>query len=146
MTFEEKYPATGLDGENASWAGPGFRRLFVPVSGTPMKSGVAYTVGKLPRGFDPVKAAVTVKTAATAGTLGIVVKKTSDATTVWTVAATANLAAVAATAFASNLPGLLTEECDLIVTPSTDIEDGEFAIEIAGNVFGVPVVSASEEE
>ena len=138
MTFAEKYPAIGLDAKNASWAGPAWRGRFTPLAECKMVGGTAYTVGKLPKGFDPKQVVITVDTAATAGTLAIAVKKTSDASSVWAVDASADLDAVAATTVTANAPGVLTEECDLIITPSADISDGEFAIEIAGYVFGVP--------
>jgi len=138
MTFAEKYPATGLDAKNASWAGPAWRGKFTPLAECKMVNGTAYKVGKLPKGFDPKQAVITVNTAATAGTLAIAVKKTSDASSVWAVDSALDLDAVAATTVTSNAPGVLTEECDLIITPSADITDGEFSIEIAGYVFGVP--------
>ncbi len=138
MTFAEKYPACGLDAENASWAGPAWRGSFAPLTECKMVGNTGYTVGKLPKGFDPKQAVVTVKTAATAGTLAIAVKKTSDASSVWAVDASADLDAVAATTVSAGAPGVLPEECDLIITPSADISDGEFAIEIAGYMFNVP--------
>ena len=138
MTFAEKYPATGLDAKNASWAGPAWRGKFTPLAECKMVSGTAYTVGKLPKGFDPKQVVITVNTAAKAGNINIAIKKTSDASSVWAVDASAGLDAVKATTVTASAPGVLTEECDLIITPSADISDGEFAIEIAGYVFGVP--------
>lgn len=138
MTFAEKYPAIGLDGKNASWAGPAFRRSFAPLAETPMLSGKAYKIGVLPKGFDPLKIVVKVKTAATSGTMAITCLKQSDDSSAWTTGVTAaNLAAVAQTATASGLPGPLTEDCDLIITANAEIADGEFSVEIAGYVFGV---------
>ena len=138
MTFAEKYPAIGLDGKNASWAGPAWRRSFAPTAESPIVGAVVYKVGKLPMGFDPLKIVVKVKDAATAGTVAITCLKTSDASSAWTTGVTAgNLAVVAQTATASGLPGPLAEECDLCLTFSTAITDGEFSVEIAGYVFGV---------
>jgi len=138
MTFAEKYPATGLDAKNASWAGPAWRGKFTPLAECKMVNGTAYTVGKLPKGFDPKQVVITVGTAATAGNINIAIKKTSDDSSVWAVDTELELDAVKATTVTTNAPGVLTEECDLIITPSADISDGEFAIEIAGYVFGVP--------
>ena len=138
MTFAEKYPAIGLDGKNASWAGPAFRRSFAPLAETPMLSGTAYKIGVLPKGFDPLKIMVNVKKEATSGTMAITCLKQSDDSSAWTTGVTAaNLAAVAQTATASGLPGPLTEDCDLIITANAEIADGEFSVEIAGYVFGV---------
>ena len=144
VTFEEKYAKRGLDAINASANGPGWRRRFDPLPATPMIGGQVYTVGVLPKFFEPTKAFIIVDQVGDAGVTLLARIRKSDGSTV-AIASGAALDAKGPTSAAPYVPSPaqnpLAGEATLEIQASGDVTKGAFSVEIVGNVFGVTLAN-----